>query len=215
MKIGELSARSGTSVPSIKYYLREGLLPPGVATASNQAEYSAAHLDRLDLIRALREGGELSIATLRQVFAAMDERQTDRPEYLAVAVASLSHPAGRPAPTVEDVAIVDGLMRILGWDVDHGSPGRQDLERAVAAVRRHLPGLVSGPENLVAHAGAMRALADVEIGDDYDPATDPEGALRLAVLGTVLFEPVLLALRKLAHVDRRRAVARRRGSEGD
>jgi DNA-binding transcriptional MerR regulator len=211
MRIGELSARSGTSVASIKYYLREGLLPPGATTAPNQAEYSEAHLERLDLVRALREGGDLSIATLRRVFDAMDGWRSGRPAYLALAVASLSRPSGQAA-TAQDAALVDDLMRALGWDVDDGSPGREDLVRAVAAVRRYLPGLVTRPEDLLEHARAMRTLADAEIGEDYDPAADPEGALRLAVLGTVLFEPVVLALRKLAHVDRRRDLARRGGS---
>jgi len=32
MRIGELSRRSGVPVPSIKYYVREGLLPAGERT---------------------------------------------------------------------------------------------------------------------------------------------------------------------------------------
>ena len=35
MRIAELSTRSGTSIPTIKYYLREGLLPAGTATGRN------------------------------------------------------------------------------------------------------------------------------------------------------------------------------------
>jgi hypothetical protein len=53
----------------------------------------------------------------------------------------------------------------------------------------------------------MRDVAEVEIPATFDPDHDPHNALRLAVLGTVLFEPVLLAFRKLAHVDRRRTLA--------
>jgi hypothetical protein len=66
------------------------------------------------------------------------------------------------------------------------------------------------PEGEESEYGAMRKLADRGIPDTYDPAADPEGALRFAVLGTALFEPVLLALRKLAHVDRIRAIEKRR-----
>ena len=39
VRIAELSSRSGTSIPSIKYYLREGLLPAGTSTGRNQADY--------------------------------------------------------------------------------------------------------------------------------------------------------------------------------
>ena len=42
--MGELSRRSGVPIPTIKFYLREGLLPPGVATAANQADYDEEHL---------------------------------------------------------------------------------------------------------------------------------------------------------------------------
>ena len=38
MRIAELSRRSGDSIPSIKFYLREGLLPAGTATGRNQAD---------------------------------------------------------------------------------------------------------------------------------------------------------------------------------
>ena len=53
MRIAELSRDSGVPVPTIKYYVREGLLPPGELTSPNQAQYDASHLRRLRLIRAL------------------------------------------------------------------------------------------------------------------------------------------------------------------
>ena len=210
MRIKELSERSGVSVATIKYYLREGLLEPGEATAANQADYDERHLDRLLLIRALREGGNLSIAALRNVFEAMARYRQGRPEYLAIAVRSLTDGGEGDAGDPDSRALVDGLVERLGWDVDPDSPGREDLVRAVGAVQRFLPGLVTSPRALVPHALAVRGLADVEIPDSYDPARDPAATLRFAVLGTVLFEPVILALRKLAHVDRQRSLARDR-----
>ncbi|HWL45257.1 MAG TPA: MerR family transcriptional regulator [Ilumatobacter sp.] len=216
MRIAELSQASGLPIPTIKYYLREGLLAPGVTTAPNQARYDQSHLDRLELIRALREGAGLNIATLSRVFAAMDARQGEsRPEFLSMAVRALSDPHDVPRDdeastrAERDVAeLLDGLE----WDVDPDSPGRDDLLRAVAAIHRFLPGLIRTGDQLRAHADAMRALADVEIPQTFDPAADPEAALRLAVLGTALFEPALLALRKLAHVDRLRGIAAGRPS---
>ena len=91
MRMAELSRRSGVPTGTIKYYLREGLVPPGEATAPNQAEYGQQHLDRLDLIRALREAAGLPIATIARVFAAMDRHQEDTPpEYLSIAGGALS-----------------------------------------------------------------------------------------------------------------------------
>ena len=37
MRISELSSVTGVPVPTIKYYIREGLLPRGERTAANQA----------------------------------------------------------------------------------------------------------------------------------------------------------------------------------
>ena len=39
MRISELSAQTGVPVPTIKYYLREGLLPEGERSAPTQAAY--------------------------------------------------------------------------------------------------------------------------------------------------------------------------------
>lgn len=216
MRISELSRRSGVPVGTIKYYIREGLLPGGERTAQTQAEYDDSHLARLELIRALREGANLSIATLSRVFEVMaTRRREDRPTFLSVAIEELTDPVEIPEGEEGDyaraAAQVDQLLdEEMGWDSDADSPGRADLARALVHIHRYLPGLVSGPTDLIPHAEAMRKLADRAIPDTYDPAADPEGALRFAVLGTALFEPVLLALRKLAHVDRIRAIEERR-----
>src|ERR1700716_801088 len=44
MRMAELSAESGVPVATIKYYLREGLLPPGERTSRNQARYDDVHV---------------------------------------------------------------------------------------------------------------------------------------------------------------------------
>lgn len=214
VRMAELSRLSGVPVATIKFYLREGLLPPGERTAPNQARYDERHLERLELIRALREGAGLGIATLARVFRAMEERRRDRrPEYPMIAIGALSEPRAADAEDGEDLARaradVDRLLDELGWDVDLESPAREDLARALATVHRFMPGLIGDVSELRAHAEAMRAVAAAEIPDDYSPDADPAAALRFAVLGTVLFEPVLLALRKLAHADRARELRAR------
>lgn len=212
--MAELSRRSGVPVATIKYYLREGLLPPGERTAPNQARYDERHLQRLELIRALREGAGLGIATLARVFRALEEHRRDRrPEYLMIAIGALSEPRADDGEDGEELARaradVDRLLYELGWDADLDSPAREDLARALVTVNRFMPGLIGDVAELRAHGEAMRALAEAEIPDDHSPDADPEAALRFAVLGTVLFEPVLLALRKLAHSDRARELRAR------
>src|SRR5260370_21316392 len=72
MRIGELSRRAGLSVPTIKYYLREGMVQPGVRTGPNQAQYAEIHVRRLRLIRVLTDVGGLSVAGARDVLANLD-----------------------------------------------------------------------------------------------------------------------------------------------
>nr|WP_093804262.1 MerR family transcriptional regulator [Streptomyces sp. Wb2n-11] len=69
MRIAELSRTCGVSTPAIKYYIREGLLPAGRLTSSNQARYTEDHVHRLRLIRAPLELGGLSVAKVRAIVA--------------------------------------------------------------------------------------------------------------------------------------------------
>lgn len=44
MRTSELADRAGVPLSALKYYQREGLLPPGVRTAPNQASYGDHHV---------------------------------------------------------------------------------------------------------------------------------------------------------------------------
>jgi DNA-binding transcriptional MerR regulator len=46
MKIGELSAASSTHIETVRYYEREGLLPPPARTAGNYRLYGPSHVER-------------------------------------------------------------------------------------------------------------------------------------------------------------------------
>ena len=92
MRVGELSKRSGVPVPTIKYYLREGLLPAGVLTSPNQAHYDDEHLRRLRLVRALIDVGGLSIATVREVLGVVDSHDDSLHEKLGAVQEAISQP---------------------------------------------------------------------------------------------------------------------------
>jgi DNA-binding transcriptional MerR regulator len=70
MKIGELAEASGVPVPTIKHYLREGLLPEGVKTSRNMAYYPPELVDRIRLIKQLQEE---RFMPLRAIKAVLDE----------------------------------------------------------------------------------------------------------------------------------------------
>ncbi|GJL87225.1 MAG: MerR family transcriptional regulator [Minwuia thermotolerans] len=55
--IGQLSAETGTKVPTIRYYEDIGLLPEPERTAGNQRRYGKQQVDRLRFIRHCRDMG--------------------------------------------------------------------------------------------------------------------------------------------------------------
>ncbi|MEN6474494.1 MAG: TetR family transcriptional regulator [Syntrophaceae bacterium] len=65
MKISELSSRADIPVSTIKYYLRQGLLPAPLSTGKNMAYYSEAHLECLLAIPKMQAQG-MSLDTIRE-----------------------------------------------------------------------------------------------------------------------------------------------------
>lgn len=205
MWISELAARSDVPVPTVKYYLREGLLPPGEPTGATRADYSEEHVRRLRLIRALIEVGGLRLADVRRVLDAVDDPSAALHDVLGVAQSALS-PAG-PEPSARSLDRVDRLVRRRRWRVAPDSTNREVLARALDA-------LDDADDPLPDHAlsgYAERAirLAEVEV-PTIDTSSD-EIAVRQTVVRTVLIEPVLLALRRMAHEHVSSRAMRRRG----
>jgi DNA-binding transcriptional MerR regulator len=58
LRMGELAEASGVPAPTIKHYLREGLLPEPVKTSRNMAYYPPEFVDRIKLIKRLLELGD-------------------------------------------------------------------------------------------------------------------------------------------------------------
>jgi DNA-binding transcriptional MerR regulator len=217
VKISELSARTETPIPTIKFYIREGLLPPGTSMARNQARYDEAHVARLDLIRSLREVAQLSISVIGKTLAAVDRVAAGGPgaPHLLVALRALS-----PALTVPRAAKkayaraqqrIDAVVAALGWRVEREASGRPDLLRALVAIERFWPWGLSH-ELLLRYARIAEQVARLEIPDDWNPRLAPGEAVRYAVLGTVLFEPLRAALCRLAAVDRNQRLLEKRAA---
>ena len=73
MQLKELSQRTGVSPASIKFYLREGLLPAGRSVHATRAEYAELHVSRLrDSIQALRRVVGLNIAQIGSLLRMAD-----------------------------------------------------------------------------------------------------------------------------------------------
>lgn len=194
MRISELAAQTDISVATIKYYLRSGLLHEGRLTAPRQAEYDAGHVSRLRLIRALLGPGDLSVATAGKVL-----EQLDNPPDSVHNLLGAAHHAVGSVPVLEGGhPRADALLEAWDWQIDpDDNDARSRLELALRGLED--AGFEPAEGFLEMYAGAMRDVASQEL--ERVPFDTPAEALRYVVLGTVLIEPLLLALRRLAHQD--------------
>ncbi|MFE9258290.1 MerR family transcriptional regulator [Streptomyces sp. NPDC006879] len=201
MRISELSRRSGVPVQTIKYYLREGLLPPGRATAATRAEYGPHHLRRLRLARALISVRGLSVNATRDVLAAVSEQEHDLHQTLGLVLGARPvDPETREdrAPPEGEHEEVERLLHQMGWQVSPHSPAREVVARTLESLRSL--GLDCDWRLLVPYAELARRSAAVDL-DQLQDLDDPLDQAERAVLVTILLEPALLALRRLAQED--------------
>ncbi|OUD80817.1 MerR family regulatory protein [Clavibacter michiganensis subsp. michiganensis] len=73
MRITELAETTGVPPATVKYYVREGLLPAGTRVRDNRTDYDDEHARRIRLIRALIDVGRLPVARAREVLAVLDD----------------------------------------------------------------------------------------------------------------------------------------------
>lgn len=67
MKIGELVKKTGVPKETIHYYIREGLLRKPRKAGSNIAEYSEGHVERILLVKELRDIFFLPIPEIKKI----------------------------------------------------------------------------------------------------------------------------------------------------
>jgi len=192
MKISQLSERSGVPVATVKFYIREGMLARGEALSATRAEYGEEHLARLRLIAALADVRGLPLARVREVLTLIDAPLDDPLETLGRAVGALPPyvDSGRDDYPRARAAIAD-----LGLTYDADFTAVAQLDEALQAL--DAAGLDASPAVLGRYGDAMRQVAAKEIAP-IGRMSRAE-AVTYAVLGTALYEPVMLALRRLAH----------------
>ncbi|MFW5470707.1 MerR family transcriptional regulator [Knoellia sp. CPCC 206435] len=203
MRLAELSDSTGVAVATLKYYLREGLLHPGRTVSRTQADYDETHVDRVRLVRALIEVGGMSLAAVKRVLDVLTTPGEQRLEVLEAAQRTLAREGSAPAACGVDGGPPRGRvhewMDRRGWLVDPADPFIADLERTWSACDD--VGIGFDEERLDRYADHMEGVAEVDV---RSVPADPQAAVRHVILGTVLVDPVLIALRRLAqqHVSR-------------
>lgn len=212
MRISELSRRSGVPVTTIKYYLREGLLPPGRPTAANQAEYEESHARRLRLIRALVGVRGLSVSAAKDVLGGIGEHEGDVHQLLGIVLGSVGT-AGAPTgeePARPRMAEVDALLASLGWEVSDNAPTKGVIAETLETLGDL--GIDYDWKRLVPYAELAGQIASVDL-DAIEGLADPLEQAERALVLTFLLEPVLMALRRLA--QEHQSAVRRHGPVAD
>ncbi|WP_435058349.1 MerR family transcriptional regulator [Streptomyces sp. bgisy060] len=187
-------------MPTIKFYVREGLLPAGELTSPNQASYAETHVQRLRLIRALLDVGGLSVADIREVIAAIDDSGRTVHQVLGDATERMVPRYDRePSAGLEEARErVAELIAARGWQTYSGGRTTEVLVAALAALYEVGHGSFDQVLDVYADAAERVAQADLEYVARY--VAREELVERVAV-GTVLGDVIFSALRRLAQVD--------------
>ena len=195
VRVGELSKRSGVPLPTIKYYLREGLLRAGEPVCRNQARYGESHLERLRLVRALLDVGGLSIAAVKNVLGVLGngtrESAGDRLE--ATWAAINPEPDVRADPVARRQAEEFVARHHAGGDGQVVAEVTTALAAALSAAR--LLGHDRFHELLDDYLAGLRVIACADL--DYAEDASSEDA----VVGLVIGNALLTTMRRLAHAQ--------------
>ncbi|WP_280212428.1 MerR family transcriptional regulator [Nocardia cyriacigeorgica] len=194
MLMSELAARTGVPVPTIKYYLREGVLMPGRATSATRAEYGEPHVKRIALVKAL-SGHGLALAKIKTIVGLIDAPEETLLTALGAATSAL--PPSPESGTDTELPRARAAFAILGRPLPADLPAAAQLEQALADAEA--AGLPMTEDRLRAYAPHITAIAAFEI--DRMPLDSPAAAIEYSVLGTVLYEPILAALRRITHAE--------------
>ncbi|MFS4507140.1 MerR family transcriptional regulator [Clavibacter sp. Sh2141] len=196
MRITELADATGVPPATIKYYVREGLLPAGVRVSDNRTEYDDEHVRRVRLIRALIDVGRLPVPRAREVLAVLDDDARQVQDVFAVAQDALTPgPPPTDAPAADALARVDAITRRAGWCVLEEHAGRAQAARAVDGFERSGHRMDDGYLDRYAEAAGIQADADLAA---VRGRPDRTAMAELMVVGTVLGDQLAAGLRRIA-----------------
>jgi DNA-binding transcriptional MerR regulator len=192
MKVSELSKASGVPVATIKFYVREGLLPAGELTHPNQASYGHEHVRRLKLIRALCDVGGLSVSAAHDVIEALD---SDLPvaHVFEIAQHTVSQQLHESDADPLSLSAIDELL--TGWRYHPDNPGRIAAARVLSSFTA--AGQTDDRGWFARYADAAMLAANADL-DEIETRPDRQAQAETVVVGTVLGDALFAAVRRVA-----------------
>jgi DNA-binding transcriptional MerR regulator len=197
MRISDLSRQADVPIATIKFYLRERLLPPGTSTGPNQASYGDVHLRRLGLIRILTGIGKLDLTCIHTLIVATEDDSlalTDLYDVVHRARAPEAPPETETDAFRHARADVDRFIANLGWDIESDAPARTRLTHILAALQRLGYDCTADFFAPYAEACALLAVQELNLQSPAGITTDRTAAMAR----TVLLEAALTATRQMA-----------------
>jgi DNA-binding transcriptional MerR regulator len=138
MRMAELARASGVSRETIHFYLREGLLHRPDKRGRTLAWYDETHLERLRLIRRLREEKYLPLDVIRRMIDAGAPHERDVEALADVLRIAPSLGREAPGPADEETTRVALELGLLGAQNRAARPGDPVQARVLAVVAEAL-----------------------------------------------------------------------------
>jgi DNA-binding transcriptional MerR regulator len=155
MRMRELEKASGVGRETIRYYIREGLLPEPDRASRNSAFYSDDHVTRLKAIKRLQEERFLPLAVIRSLLDAEDGSRWLAPEAFPMLDTMLAARLGTDSRKLP----VARVMADYGMDAttiaDHAAAGMVSVDS---------DGMVTAEDAAILKT--MKELADIGFTDE-------------------------------------------------
>ena len=217
VKMSELSRRSGVPAPTIKHYMREGLLPPPAKrTSPNMAYYDAGLVPRIRRIKTLQRTQFLPLKVIKNL---LDEPAptVDQKDIMVRAIASVLTSATEPVNVTRaqlvqrgtsesdlDYLTELGLLEPEG-EGDTATFSGDDLEILRTLLQARKNGLTETmlPTSILStYFEALRALVQMEV-ELFREGVLPQAGDGLSALAE---EATRLSERLVVHIHRKQLI---------
>lgn len=195
MKLGELARESGTSTASIKYWIREGVLPPGELRNQTTAVYDRRHVERIALITTLRAEYDAPMDRIRGLTRLIDDPQASLLDVMEACQVLATGMAVAAQRDEAQAALIGELHDRMGW-LRFDSVASSALTRALADSAR--VGYPYDLDDLLHYARALEPIASADIGS-IQPEGTRDAVARNVLVASAAQHRVLVAMNQLAH----------------
>lgn len=127
--IEQVSARTGLTKRTLRYYEEVGLLPPTGRTEGNYRRYNEEDIERLERIKKLRDLLGFTLADIRKLLNAEDER-----EQIKVAYQNETEAAAKIAQLDRADELIRSQLHLIEWKME----GLEQMRRSLLSkLERH------------------------------------------------------------------------------